>query len=1156
MSGLKRFLKDLDSIYFDARGLPPGDRPAYLTRVCGEDSGLRARVEQMLAVADEAEAFIIDLPDDQPEARKFSRELLKTLQADLVDVPDEAIGQKIGRYKILEKIGEGGCGVVYVAEQTEPVRRRVALKVIKLGMDTKQVVARFEAERQALAMMDHPNIARVLDAGATETGRPYFIMELVRGIRITDYCDQNNLTTKERLDLFVKVCQAIQHAHQKGIIHRDIKPSNILVTLHDGVPVPKVIDFGIAKATEGKLTDATVYTQLHQFIGTPAYMSPEQAEMSGLDIDTRSDIYSLGVLLYELLTGRTPFDAKELMSQGIDAMRKTIREKDAIRPSTKLETLQRDDLTTTAKRRSVDSTRLAKLLRGDLDWIVMKCLEKDRTRRYETANGLANDLNRHLNNETVTARPPGSVYRFQKLVRRNKLAVTATGAVATALLLGIVISTSQAVRATRATREALAAQQKAVEARAGEKAQRQKAEALAVENEKNYQTARQNLYAADMAEASRRLKESDFARTRQLLEGQRPKPGEEDVRGIEWRYLWAESEGNQMAVLDAGSVVEAVDVSPDGKLIAASCKDGKIKVKIWDSATLKLVAALQDDEAEEHIGRDVHFTPAGNELATSYHHEIAFWDTPSLNPVREISIGKRQVNNFAFSPDGKFIAVSTHQSPTLFYDTATGKTLPALPEDVAPPGKGWTVAFSRDGTRMATGRGSLKVWDVASRRLIQGFDSGEPAALCFSADGGTVFTCTDTGGVHLWNVADGADDTVLSPQDSFRRLSLSPDGRLLACGDDLGKIELWNWKEGQLLRVFYGHKSDIKALAFSPDGGTLVSGSSDGTVRLWAIKPASAPITASIARVKNVFKGSDLCQFSADGKWLAAPGQDGIQIVDVEHCRVTSLLPTTAFPVGFLPDGHTLLACGTVTNQIELWDWHARTCQVIALRNLAPGRVSAFASSEDGTEMALTIYSIEKNYRRFYSVNPHTGECALQDLDLTASDHAGLAFSPDGLYLAMGNGSKEERFLRHWPQVDKFVDLPPTSVQKPFFSKDGSRLMTDDGQGEIRVWEVPSGKLLFVFAGGIGISAASFSTDNLTLATAAGNTARLWSLRTGRELMSFDNTRAIEFSPDSQVIAQIRSDGTLYLAHLPTLHDIDNPQPQLAETGVFEPVAR
>jgi eukaryotic-like serine/threonine-protein kinase len=365
--------KNLDSIYFAARELPPEDRPAYLTRVCAADQALRKRVEQMLALSAEAEAFMTDSPDEASKDQTPDREPANTIK---LNFPDEGIGQKIGRYKILEKVGEGGCGVVYVAEQTEPVRRRVALKVIKLGMDTKQVVARFEAERQALAMMDHPNIAKVLDGGATENGRPYFIMELVRGIRITDYCDQASLPTKDRLGLFIQVCQAIQHAHQKGIIHRDIKPSNILVTLNDGVPVPKVIDFGIAKATEGRLTDATVYTQLNQFIGTPAYMSPEQAEMSSLDIDTRSDIYSLGVLLYELLAGTTPFDAQELMSLGIDAMRKTIREKEPVRPSTRLATLQGDELTTAAKRRAVEAPKLIHQLKGDLDWIVMKCLEK------------------------------------------------------------------------------------------------------------------------------------------------------------------------------------------------------------------------------------------------------------------------------------------------------------------------------------------------------------------------------------------------------------------------------------------------------------------------------------------------------------------------------------------------------------------------------------------------------------------------------------------------------------------------------------------------------------------------------------------------------------------------------------------------------------
>src|SRR5438034_306481 len=446
-----------ETLFDAARKLTdPVQRKAFLDAACADNPELRRRLEILLSAEPHADKFFeegsvsLSAPSDPaapvPQESRASGTVRVTLPS------EEPPGARIGHYKLREKLGEGGCGVVYVAEQEEPVRRRVALKVIKLGMDTRQVVARFEAERKALAMMDHPNIAKVLDAGATETGRPYFVMELVRGIRITDYCDQNNLSPRERLELFIKVCHAIQHAHQKGIIHRDIKPSNILVTLHDGVPVPKVIDFGIAKATEGRLTDATVYTQLHQFIGTPAYMSPEQAEMSGLDIDTRSDIYSLGVLLYELLTGRTPFDAKELMESGLDSMRKTIREKEPVRPSTRLATLQGEELTTTAKRRSADTSKLLHQLKGDLDWIVMKCLEKDRQRRYETANGLAADLKRHLNNEPVVARPPSAAYRFQKLVRRHRVAFMAVVLISIALLLGVTVATWALVR-ERAARQ-------------------------------------------------------------------------------------------------------------------------------------------------------------------------------------------------------------------------------------------------------------------------------------------------------------------------------------------------------------------------------------------------------------------------------------------------------------------------------------------------------------------------------------------------------------------------------------------------------------------------------------------------------------------------------------------------------------------------------
>ncbi|HVJ83109.1 MAG TPA: serine/threonine-protein kinase, partial [Planctomycetia bacterium] len=441
----------------------PAERSAWLDRECGDDALLRQRLDQLLDAFEKAGSLL-----DSPFAADAP-----TRQQPIA----ERRGDVVGPYKLLEQIGEGGFGVVFLAEQSAPVRRKVALKILKAGMETRQVVARFEAERQALAIMDHPNIARVFDGGATSAGRPYFVMEYVKGVPVTEYCDQHRLTPAQRLDLFVVVCQAVQHAHQKGIIHRDLKPSNILVSLHDTVPVVKVIDFGVAKALGQALTDNTLFTGAAQMIGTPLYMSPEQAGMSDLDVDTRSDVYSLGVLLYELLTGATPFTRERFKQAAYDEIRRIIREEDPPKPSTRLSD-STESLPSISAQRHTEPAKLTKLVRGDLDWIVMKALEKDRNRRYETADAFAADVQRFLADEPVLARPPSMGYRIRKFVRRNKGPVLAAALVILSLVGGIVGTARQAHLADEARRsESMRADS---ENRAKEEAEASEAEIKAV----------------------------------------------------------------------------------------------------------------------------------------------------------------------------------------------------------------------------------------------------------------------------------------------------------------------------------------------------------------------------------------------------------------------------------------------------------------------------------------------------------------------------------------------------------------------------------------------------------------------------------------------------------------------------------------------------
>ncbi|MFO0808099.1 MAG: protein kinase [Gemmataceae bacterium] len=450
---------DVKSIFGKALERPdPAGRAAYLAEACGGDDALRAEVDGLLAALDEAGAFL-----NRPGVTETFGPPQPAATADFPG-DNESVGCVIaGRYKLVEEIGEGGMGTVWMAQQTEPVRRAVAVKVIKAGMDSKAVLARFEAERQALAMMDHPNIAKVLDAGATDSGRPFFVMELVKGVPITKFCDERKLTPRGRLELFVPVCQAIQHAHQKGVIHRDIKPSNVLVALYDDRPVPKVIDFGVAKAAGQSLTDKTLMTGFGAVVGTPEYMSPEQASFNQMDVDTRSDIYALGVLLYELLTGATPVDRRSMEKAAFLEVLRIVREVEPPRPSTKLSSDAA--LPSIAANRGIEPGKLANLLRGELDWVVMKALEKDRSRRYDTANGLVRDIQRYLADEVVEARPPSAGYRVRKFVRRNKGRAVAASLILAALAGGVVVATLGLVRAEHARRAEVAQRLEAVRER-------------------------------------------------------------------------------------------------------------------------------------------------------------------------------------------------------------------------------------------------------------------------------------------------------------------------------------------------------------------------------------------------------------------------------------------------------------------------------------------------------------------------------------------------------------------------------------------------------------------------------------------------------------------------------------------------------------------
>jgi len=1107
--------KSLREFFLQAAEIEDADaRRAFLSQVSGQDTVLRRRLEELLA----ADEFAGPAP---------SAEVGTGSQA------SETVGSIIGRYKLREKIGEGGCGVVYVAEQEEPVRRRVALKIIKLGMDTRSVIARFEAERQALALMDHPNIAKVLDAGATETGRPYFVMELVPGTRITDYCDQSQLSTRARLDLFIKVCQAIQHSHQKGIIHRDLKRSNILVTVNDGVAVPKVIDFGIAKATEGRLTEKTIYTELHQFIGTPAYMSPEQAELTSLDIDTRSDIYSLGVLLYELLTGRTPIDQQELLKAGLDAMRQTIRTKEPPRPSTQLSTLAAAELSTVAKARQSDPPKLIYSVRGDLDWIVMKCLEKDRAQRYETANGLARDLQRHLHNEPVTARSPSNLYRLRKFVRRNQLLCGACSAVAAALVLGIIVSAWEAARARRAEQQ--------------QSLLRSESEAARRQVEAAREQAVMTLKASDFADAERLLKTDDAAdAAAHLSRILQVDPGNRAALSQLVTLLTYHSWCVPMLVLKHADRVVFARFSPDGQRIATASADA---ARLWDATTGQPLA-----EPLKHDGPvySAQFSRDGKRILTaSADHTARVWDAQTGLEVMKLR-HEDEVAEAQFSFDGQLIATGSADTVQV-WDAQTGQP---LGQPMRHQGHVKCVEFSPDGRRVATASTdhTARVWDARTGLPVTPslWHSNYVYAIRFSPDGTHVLTASVDQTARLWDARTGQSVGAPMPHDALvYRAEFSPDGQRIVTASDDGTAQLWDARTGQSLTGPLRHGHRVRSAQFSPEGELVVTASADGTARVWDARTGQ-PLTNPMRHGDDVLEAV----FSPDGKRILTCSYDGTaRVWDAQMARAAtlSLENPELLPARFSPDGKRVVTISGASAKV----WDARTGQMLTVLSGHRAYVYCAEFSPDGKRIATASLdhtarvwdaqtgvpvteALEHNDRVFTArFSPDGLRLVTASWDKTGkiwdaqtghnittlqghSDYLIYAeFSPDGRLVATASWDKTARI---W---DAHTGLP---VSKPLqhkdrvwfakFSPDSKHVVTASDDGTARVWDATTSQPLTPpLQHKNQVWYAEFSPDGARVVTASANkTARVWDANTGQPLtepMVHDyDVFCARFSPD------------------------------------------
>jgi eukaryotic-like serine/threonine-protein kinase len=1069
-------VKDL---LYEAAALNPQSRAKFLDEVCASDAELRAELEALLAVGDGLSAEFLEAPSaGKPGADSGGFDV------------GLAAGQIFAqRFQLIRRLGEGGMGQVWLAEQTAPVRRPVALKLIKAGMYDETVVQRFQAERQSLAIMDHPAIAKVFDAGITPQGQPYFVMEYVPGLTITEYCDQKKLKIRERLELFIHACEGVQHAHQKAVIHRDLKPANILVIEVDGKPVPRIIDFGLAKATSPHLTDDALHTRFGQFLGTPGYMSPEQVNPNIRDIDTRTDVYSLGVVLYVLLTGMQPFEMKGQQRPSLEEWLRRLREEEPRRPSSKL-SADFETSATSAAARNTEPKQLVGLLRGDLDWITMKAIERDRERRYGAPAELAADLRRYLHDEPVLARPASSAYQLRKFIRRHRIAAMVIGMMT---VLAIVASGTGLI-AVRQKHEA----------------QYQAARALEAQGRLLTQVAAQRLKDFDAAGAQGIILEvlanSAFARTPAAISVF------QDIRASDM----------QRGVLSGHrGGVESAAYSPDGTRIVTASGDST--ARIWDARTGAELGVLY---ANGRRLNSAAYSPDGTRIVTASDDKTArLWDARTGAQLVLLAGHLKDVNSAAYSPDGTRIVTASDDKTARLWDVRTGASLAIL------SGHGDQViaaTFSPDGSQIVTASGdkTARLWDArtgAQLIVLSGHTSFVNSAF-FSPDGTHIVTASADKTARIWDARSGAPLAVLSGHShAVSSARYSPDGTHIVTAAFDKTARIWDARTGAEVAVLFGHRDRVHTAAYSPDGTRIVTASDDKTARLWDTR-IGAQLTVLSGHDDIVYSAA----YSPDGaRIVTASADETARIWDARGGAQLTVLSShggLVYGAAYSPD-NTHIVTGLQDGTARIWD--ARNGSEVAMLSGHGALVLCAAYSPDGTRI---VTGSNDFMARIWDAR---GGAALTVLRGHTRSIPSAHYSPDGTRIVTGSNDSTARIwdARTGAQLSVLAGHSDR-VHSAAYSPDGTRIVTASFDKTARIWDARTGAQLGILAGhGDIVRSAAYSPDGTQIVTASDDkTARIWDARTGVQLRVLaghrDSVIFAAYSPDGSYIVTASSDHT------------------------------